>query len=77
MWKNSLDILPVIPVRNPRSPFPCATETGAITGVLDVDSSQYENFDETDAAELTRIIALVHTSKEETLALRESLLVRK
>jgi L-methionine (R)-S-oxide reductase len=44
----------VVPLRN---------KSGQVIGVLDVDSTDFNNFDEIDAEWLERIIALIHNSK--------------
>lgn len=41
----------VVPVREP---------SGAIIGVLDIDSTSFRNFDTTDAIHLEKIVALIH-----------------
>ena len=38
---------------------PLINDKGDIVGVLDIDSSSYNNFDEIDAAELSRILELI------------------
>ncbi len=51
--------------------IPLQNATGEITGVLDVDSQEYDNFDLTDSAELERILHLVYLSAEQTVEIRQ------
>ena len=50
--------------------IPLRNATGEITGVLDVDSQEYDNFDLTDSVELERILQLVYLSCEQTVEIR-------
>ena len=51
--------------------IPLRNATGEITGVLDVDSQELDNFDLIDSAELERILQLVYLSWEQTFEIRQ------
>ena len=51
--------------------IPLRNTTGEITGVLDVDSQELDNFDLIDSAELERILQLVYLSPEQTFEIRQ------